>query len=143
MAGKEKWPNNLDAQSQIIGAVLNRLLQSGVARISLSIDEFSEDLKKAGYPDKFDANDLFVDIAVWLSAEGIVRYGGLSEGTNGEAVVDDCHITAKGIHLLNSKLEVLGGKSAAEVLSSDSPSNHVKIGSLIGGILGGFTKSIS
>jgi hypothetical protein len=52
------------------------------------------------------------------------------------------------MNLLNKKVDVLGGASAAEVIMAPqdkhaSASQLVKLGGLIGGIIGGFTKSVS
>jgi hypothetical protein len=50
--------------------------------------------------------------------------------------------------LLRRKTDVLGGQTAADVIMSTkdqnaSASQLVKLGGLIGGVIGGFTKSIS
>jgi hypothetical protein len=53
-----------------------------------------------------------------------------------------------GMDLLRRKADVLGGETAADVIMSTkerdpSASQLVKLGGLIGGVLGGFTRSVS
>lgn len=129
-----------------MAAILNRLLASGIGKTMISADEFKEQLRAIGYPEKFDVGTLFEDLMDWLRAEGIIRFGSVLSGTEGESVYADCALTAKGLEILQAKLDVLGGKTTAEVIvasqKGDAPaSSYIRAGSFLGGLAGGFIKS--
>jgi hypothetical protein len=142
------WPDNLEAQSAIVAAILRHLLKGGIMRSDLSVDQFRPDILAAGYPEPADFEGMFSDIMVWLKDEGIIRSGQVTgDGNNGDLFID-CVITGHGLDLLRRKADVLGGQTAADVIMStrdnDAPASVlVKFGGLIGGVLGGFTKTAS
>jgi hypothetical protein len=91
---------------------------------------------------------MFSDIMIWLKDEGIIRTGQIASDGSGGDFFTDCVITGHGMDLLRRKTDVLGGAAAADVIMSTkerdaSASQLVKLGGLIGGVLGGFTKSAS
>lgn len=142
------WPDNLEAHNKIVAAILKRLLAGGITRTTLSVDDFRSDFREAGYPEPADIEGLFDDILIWLKDEGIIRFQDAYSGSEGESVFPDCVITGHGMDLLRRKADVLGGKTAADVIMSATDQNAsasqlVKIGGLIGGLIGGFTKAAS
>ena len=146
--GPRSWPDNLEAQSAIVAAILRRLLKGGITRADLSVDQFRPDISAAGYPEPADFEGMFSDIMVWLKDEGIIRIGQVTDDGQGGDFFTDCVITGHGMDLLRRKADVLGGATAADVIMSTkerdaSASQLVRLGGLIGGILGGYTKSAS
>jgi hypothetical protein len=146
--GPRSWPDNLEAQSAIVAAILRHLLKGGIMRADLGVDQFRPDIRAAGYPEPADFEGMFSDIMVWLKDEGIVRTGQITSDGNGGDFFIDCVITGRGMELLRRKTDVLGGQTAAEVIMSTKESDAsasllVKFGGLIGGVLGGFTKAAS
>jgi hypothetical protein len=146
--GPRSWPDNLEAQSAIVAAILRRLLKGGISRADLSVGEFRPDIRAAGYPEPADFEGLFSDIIDWLRDEGMIRIGQISEDDNGNDFFINCVITGHGMEVLRRKVDILDGATAADVIMSTkdhdaSASQLVKIGGLIGGVIGGFTKSVS
>lgn len=144
---QRSWPDNLEAQSQVIAAILRRLLSGGITRATLSIDDFRSDCREAGYPEPADLEGLFDDLMAWLQAEGIIRFDSAYQGTEGETIFEGCVITGHGIGLLRRKADVFDGRSPADVImtktDNSSASPFVKLGGLIGGVIGGATKTLS
>jgi hypothetical protein len=146
--GPRSWPDNLEAHSAIVAAILRHLLKGGISRADLTVDQFRPDIRAAGYPEPADFEGMFSDIMIWLRDEGIIRVGQLIGSGEGEEFFKDCVITGRGMDMLRRKADVLGGRTAADVIMSTedqsaSAPQLVKLGGLIGGVLGGFTKSVS
>lgn len=146
--GSRSWPNNLEAQSEIVAAILRRLLEGGITKTDLSVDLFRSVIRTAGYPEPADFEGLFSDVMTWLRDEGVIRFGQVFEDGDNRDFFADCVITGHGMDLLRRKADVLGGATAAEVIMSTkdrdaSASQLVKLGGLIGGIIGGATKALS
>jgi hypothetical protein len=146
--GSRNWPDNIEAQSKVIAAILRHLLQGGVARTDLTANQFLTDIREAGYPEPIDSDGLFDDIMLWLRDEGVIRIGDIVGDGEGGSYFVSCVISGYGMRLLQNKTDVLGGKSAAEVImepvdKNASASQLVKLGGLIGGVIGGFVKSAS
>jgi hypothetical protein len=59
---------------------------------------------------------MFLDIMVWLRDEDIIRIGQIADDGNGGDFFTDCVITGHGMDLLRRKADVLGGRSAADVI---------------------------
>jgi hypothetical protein len=148
---ERSWPNNLQAQSSIAAAILRHLLKGGITRADLSVDQFRPDIRVAGYPEQFDFDGLFLDIMVWLNDEGIIRIGQIVHESHNDVrgtFFKECAITGRGMDTLRRKADFLGGATAADVIMSTnerdaSASQLVKLGGLIGGVIGGLTKSAS
>lgn len=146
--GPRSWPNNLEAQSAVVAAILRKLLEAGIVKSDLSVDQFLSDIREAGYPEPIDPDGLFRDVMSWLEAEGVIRFGGVSDDGDGGELFHDVVITGHGMGLLGKKIEALGGATAADAIMNAkdrnaSASQLVKLGGLVGGIIGGFTKSVS
>jgi hypothetical protein len=146
--GPRSWPDNLEAQSAIAAAILRHLLKGGITRSDLSVDQFRSDISAAGYPEPADFDGMFSDIMAWLRDEGIIRIGQIADDGGGGSFFTDCVITGRGMDRLRQKSDVLGGATAADLIMSTkehdaSASQLVRLGGLIGGVIGGFTKSAS
>lgn len=146
--GPRSWPNNLEAQSAIVAAILRELLRAGITRSQLSVDQFRKDIREVGYPEPADFEGLFTDIMIWLKDEGVIRFGTISDDGRGGDLFFDVVITGHGMNLLGKSIDALNGASAADAImeikdKNASASQLVKLGGLIGGVIGGFTKSVS
>jgi hypothetical protein len=87
-------------------------MSNGIAKTMMSGDDFEADLVEIGYPKSFDRNGLFEDVLDWLKEEGIVRFHSHTTGTNGETVLMDCAITAKGVFNPPNEIRYIGGQDA-------------------------------
>jgi hypothetical protein len=142
------WPDNLEAQAKVIAAILRRLLSGGISRATLSVDDFRPDCVEAGYPEPADLQGLFDDLMSWLRDEGMLRFESAYQGTDGETIFDGCVITGYGIRVLRQKSDVFDGRSPADVImkhnaDGGSVTPYVKYGGLLGGVIGGITKTLS
>lgn len=142
--GRGRTISKLKALSQPLLFVI--FSKGGITRSDLSVDQFRPDISAAGYPDPADFEGMFPDIMTWLRDEGIIRIGEVADDGRGGSFFTDCVITGRGMNLLRQKSDVLGGATAADVIMSTkdrdaSASQLVKFGGLIGGVIGGFTKS--
>ncbi|MCY0094597.1 hypothetical protein [Hoeflea ulvae] len=83
----------------------------------------------------------------WLEKEGAITFQEQIAGTAGESGFGGVQLTSLGLTLLSSDTgEELPGATIKETLSRDTslaPTIYTKIGALFGGLLGGFTKTIS
>lgn len=134
--------------SEVVAAILNALASNGLKRQEFSSVEFYEKLPHIALSHAEFA-EIFFDIMQWLRDEGFIRFEQSSGGTEEDEVCFyGCAPTSLCLSVLNRPIESLGGRSGRQVLSANSSgeitaSTWVKAGSLFGGLLGGFTKSIS
>jgi hypothetical protein len=101
-------------------------------------------------PDIEEANAAVRDVVVWMRDEGLIRIESLAESLGGSFSADGVQLTSRGIAILQQKTSDSElGKTLETTLSEPekagelSASIYVKIGSFVGGALGGFTKAIS
>ncbi|WP_074948007.1 hypothetical protein [Paracoccus halophilus] len=129
--------DNLQKSEAVIARILTHLAENGLKTSDLGATEI-------GLDDELQS--FFEYCARWLSSEGIIRVGTVVSGTEpGEVYFLDSVITAYGFQLLSQGVS-LGGKEkslGAAVKEVSSGKSYSSLGDLIGGILGGFTKSIS
>lgn len=134
------------AQSfEIVGRILSKLAGGGLRRIDL----WPVDLFELHYLDEewVELDQHFYDVMTWLEKEGAITFQEQIAGTVGESGFGGVQLTSLGIKLLSSDTgEELPGGTIKETLSQDAslaPTIYTKIGALFGGLLGGFTKTIS
>ena len=137
----------LGRYSELVAGILSILIESGLKRLSLSSEDLWETHPSlASNPNDFDS--MFVDTLTWLRDEGYVRFESFVGGTNGETCVAGLAPTALCLQLLEQRIPALDNKSGRVIIeearSSDTPAAaYVRAGSLLGGLMGGFTKAIS
>ncbi|TPN80644.1 hypothetical protein FJ987_01010 [Mesorhizobium sp. CU2] len=120
---------------EVIGRILAKLILNGLRRQELEAKHvFSEQ-----YPTGDDVHH-FVDVMEWLRAEGLVTV--LSQNIAGGYF--GAQLTAKGIAAIE-KGAFNGSTSIREAVEGKpgglSAESYGKIGSLIGGLIGGFAQS--
>ena len=139
--------SSLERQSIVVAAILARLLETGVLPSSITAEDFRAACAEAGYAADFSSEELIEDLLAWLNREGIVVIEEAMGGTDGE-MIWECSLTAKGIRLVQTPAEILGGLTPQQVIEGkakgDAPaSQYVKAGSFLGGLFGGAIKSMS
>lgn len=135
----------METSEALIGFILAELYKNGLRSRNFTKDDFiqfSSDLDKR----------LLVDIVIWMCEEKLI-YMRIDLGKNVRArakaqvgmKVEELQLSSKGIQLLkNSEAKDLLQLINMQPPTSETPmSSYTKLGSLIGGLLGGFTKSIS
>lgn len=129
----------LEKSELIIAKILQMAIDSGLGHWQLSFADLSLD-------DSFA--EFFYPSIEWLEAEGIVRVGEYARTLGGIAngSVNNIHLTSYGLRLLGQQITV-GEKQvklADEVKRvSQGDRSYSTLGDFVGGLLGGFTKSIS
>ncbi|RCW80807.1 hypothetical protein [Paracoccus lutimaris] len=128
--------DNLQKSEAVIARILAYLAENGLQRSQLESETLAlED----------ELSPFFTTCYEWLESEGIVRSSNISKTLSGHIYITNPVITAKGFQLLSQGVNLGGeekslGTAVKEVSSGRSYSS---IGDFVGGILGGFTKSIS
>lgn len=129
--------NKREQSGVLISRLLTRLADNGVVGEELSTYDLFD------HPPSNDDVRLYVDTILWLEAEGVIRTDGGSQGGRSNELVYEIVLTSFGFSLLEKKLDGdLSLGSAAKKVASGGP-NLAGFGDLVGGILGGFTKSVS
>ncbi|RVC78057.1 MAG: hypothetical protein EOS58_06235 [Mesorhizobium sp.] len=125
--------NSLNDSYEVIGRILAKLILNGLRRQRLEPNHVMENVDS-------DATHHFVDVMEWLRNEGLVT----SQAQYTDGSYFGAQLTAKGIAAVErgsfdgstSIRETVEAKPGG--LTSDS---YGKIGSLIGGLIGGFAQS--
>ena len=133
---KTKTLTNLERSERVVSAIVAFLMEQGFKDGSLSFDSLNLD----------DEHRSFFDTSVrWLLDEGIIRAVNHIEVIKGTSELDRPVLTSKGFLLLNQRVDFMeGAERVGEVVKKTAlnEGSYSKLGSLIGGVLGGFTKSI-
>ncbi|RXV59243.1 hypothetical protein C6W92_15505 [Roseovarius sp. A46] len=128
---------NLQKSELVISKILERLLDLGLQQgTRLSFEDL--DLPKEHAP-------IYNGCCAWLIEEGVIRCSNKSQALAGNLVMVSPMITSRGFALLDQpfvvdddKMRV--GQAVKEV--ADGQRNYAGIGDFVGGLLGGFTKSM-
>ena len=122
--------------TMIVAKLVNLLAENGLARTAVASRNF---LPTGADQEKIQ---LFADTVKWHEDEGVVRdHDSYADGHGG--FVDDLVLTSRGFWLLEQKLsgDLTLGSAISKVAKSEPMT--AGIGDFVGGILGGFTKSIA
>jgi len=129
---------SLQKSELVISKILEALLETGLQHGTwLKFEKL--DLSEEYEP-------FFDGCCVWLLEEGIVRCSNTQQALGGGVGMINPMITSYGFAILDQKLtiaqsDVRVGQAVREVARGSR--NYAGVGDFIGGILGGFTKSIS
>lgn len=122
----------------VLAKVLELSMTNGVSHWSLSFDdlELSEDYTTHFYP-----------CIEWLEAEGLIRVGSYRKFMDGIAAgeVNNITLTSKGMAVLGQDILIDGKQQSISTAVRNVSAGRVdynRIGDALGGILGGFVKSI-
>ncbi|WP_291735190.1 hypothetical protein [Leisingera sp. F5] len=130
--------SDLPKSELVIAKILELLMDWGIQETQLEFTELglSEDYASHFFP-----------CVEWLRDEGIIRTGKISKYLDGNAagIVSSPVLTSYGLAALGHKVkvgEIEEQLSQAVKDVSSGGKSYSQIGDLVGGILGGFTKSI-
>ncbi|WP_156801069.1 hypothetical protein [Oceaniovalibus guishaninsula] len=127
--------SSLKISERLVAAIVNILAERGVRRSSLSYKELGLE------PEEIDG-PLFLDAMIWLSDEGIIRSSAKTRfDMDGNAYYFT--LTAYGYRLLGQKFQGALNLGQAVRETAETGRSFAGIGDFVGGLLGGFTKSIS
>lgn len=121
----------------MVASIASRLYQNGVSTQTISILDVGE-----------EDEDLFIDAICWMRDEGLIRTSGFAS-TNDEGITTkahDCVLSSFGFAAFSNRMERDGKETTlgTEIKRvSETKSSWGAPGEFIGGLLGGFTKSIS
>lgn len=136
----------MDESLELIGRVLEHLHKKGLRRVDFWLaDLYGGQMPEGEWAD-FDSH--FSDVMHWLERENAIAFQDEITGTVGESGFISVQLTSRGLALLKAPTgDALPKPSIEETVArggdSLAPSMYVKIGSAVGGLLGGFTKAIS
>ena len=128
----------LERTNLMLAKILEMAMNNGVSHWSLTF----EDLKLG---EEFETH--FYPCIEWLEAEGLIRVGTYSRALGGLAKggVRNISLSARGMAVLSQNVEIDGSKvpisNAVKKVSAGGVNYH-SIGDAIGGVLGGFVKSL-
>lgn len=137
--------SNIQRHYEIIGRILSFLVNQGLRRIDFDPSGASEIMESSESDDEFMKT--FTDVLRWMHEEGLIRAANISETMDGVAFFIGVQLTAKGIAVIQAdpgdpELGTSIEKRVTETRGSLDASVFTKIGSFVGGMLGGFTKAV-
>jgi hypothetical protein len=129
--------SNLAKSELVLARILSLLMEHGLKGSTLTFGSLNLDS---------DYEPYFKTCFLWLLDEGLVR-----SRTNLESISSVFHaydpvLTAKGFSFLGSHLQVDNGQVSLAKIVEDKASStgmYTGVGDFLGGLFGGFTKSIS
>jgi hypothetical protein len=139
--------NTIDYHYETLGRVLAHLVNQGLSRVDLESSDAME-IMTHRIGDEEEVLSTFADVVRWMEAEGLIRITEALEFLGGGFAFTGVQLTSKGIAVVQSKpegdetSETIAEKVAGKPGELDPPS-YTKIGAFVGGLLGGFTKSIT
>jgi hypothetical protein len=125
--------------------VLAYLVERGVGRVNIGTRDVME-IMTHRIGDDHEVTKTFTDVLHWMLAEGLIRVANKSETIKGELLLINAQLTSLGIGIVQAKVEDPDiGETIEKTVARGNlePAAYTKIGSFVGGVLGGFTKSIS
>jgi len=131
-----------DESFEMVGKILAHLLKTGLLQLDLEAERVIEGYKNDDSNEAYRIRDLFCSVMHWLINEGLITGYGSPYYTFGGV-----QLTAKGIVALQSpKFDPVKAMSAASVVADKgedlSGETYSKIGSFIGGLIGGLSQSV-
>lgn len=130
--------SGLEKSNVVIAKVLQLAIENGLRHWTLSFGDLGLDKSYSSY---------FYPCVEWLEAEGLIRVGEYARTLGGyaEGCVMNVSLTARGMALLGCPIEIDGSRmsvAGAIAKTSETSGGAYRIGEIIGGVFGGFSKSI-
>ena len=129
--------DNIEKSEIMIARILSKALDFGLQRADLKFGEL--ELDEIFQP-------FFVTSIDWLVAEGLIRVMQHNKAMDGTSHVSGITLTSFGFSVMGRKLNGADGEIlVSEVVQkvSDSKASYSGFGDFVGGLLGGFAKTIS
>ncbi|TPK88666.1 MULTISPECIES: hypothetical protein [unclassified Mesorhizobium] len=133
---------------ETMGRLLEHLVAGGLRRIDLETSD-AMDIMTHRIGDEEEVLATFNDVVVWMLDEGLIRASSIQQTGELTTAFNGVQLASKGISLIQQKPDdsELGGSIEEKLTGGKkgelSTSVYVKIGSFVGGAVGGFTKAIS
>jgi len=128
--------NNLEKSAVVITKILARLAETGLQGSTLQQTSLDlDDELRVFFPVCFK----------WLQSEGLVRAANVKEFFNNDLAAVNPVLTARGFQMLGQELEFRGKTTNLEMALKDAARDSISVssvGDFLGGLLGGFTKSL-
>jgi hypothetical protein len=135
-------PPNIQEFNTIAGLVFAQLYEALPSRKNIDFDRVAREMGVEGkdwsahkLPSGRGLRATISETIDWLNAEEFIRSHGLSPP-------EQVTLTTKGLAVMNAVPEGLKEKLGVELTKAVDQKSYSGIGDLIGGILGGFTKSM-
>jgi hypothetical protein len=126
----------LDKHMALVARVVAKFISTGL---------MPHDIDSRGVEDflgTLDEKKVFEAVIIWMLDEGIIRAKNVSRTMDGTIRLAAVQLTAKGLAIVKQPLP--GGDTIEKRIQADAGDRSwSSIGDLIGGIAGGFTKSMS
>ncbi|MBD0866195.1 MAG: hypothetical protein GDA36_11695 [Rhodobacteraceae bacterium] len=130
---------NNDEKSQLVMAhILEKAMQVGIQEWTLSFPDLNLDKEYAPF---------FYPCLEWLEREELVVVKSYRKAIGGVAsgCAYNVHLTSRGQATMKQQIDIAGqNEEVAETVKkvSSAPEQYTGFGAFLGGVLGGFTKSI-
>lgn len=127
---------NLEISTRVISKILGKLLDVGLQENFLQDSDFELD----------EAEGEFLGVCFeWLMREGLVHVTNISKSNSGVGFINAV-LTSRGFLLMGQKIDISGeSRTVADAVHEPAElgGSYSAIGDFLGGVHGGFTKSLS
>jgi hypothetical protein len=137
--------STIEYHYEIMGRILSHLVNAGLSRVDFEPSD-AMDIMTHRVGDEDDVVNAFADVLHWMKDEGLIRVGSVQEFDGGYAF-NSVQLSSKGIVVVQTKptdpelgdsIETrVGDKGELDI------SVYTKIGSFVGGLIGGATQALS
>ena len=127
---------NMEKSERVVAAILSQLMVWGIQDCELVFEELQ-------LPKEYEP--FFFQCLRWLEAEGIIRTSNITQFSDRSCKAINPVLTSFGIKALNQSIKLVEGETKlADAVNqvSGGQKPYSNLGDFIGGLLGGFTKSI-
>ena len=129
----------MEKSNLVLAKVLDLAMQNGISHWRLTFNDLHLDAQ--------EYDGFFYPCIEWLEAEGLIRVGEYARDLGGiaDGEVHNISLTSRGMALLGQTIDVNGqNEKLSETVKkvSEGRVDYHRIGDAVGGILGGFTKSM-
>ncbi|TAV18922.1 hypothetical protein [Rhizobium ruizarguesonis] len=136
----------MDNHYEIMGRILAHLIKVGLRRVEFTEDDAYKILSNGIETDE-DLPVIFADILRWMLEENLIRSGRIHLMMDSSYIFQDVQLTSRGIAAVQAKpTDPSLGESVEETVAGNDEldaSTYTKIGSFVGGLMGGFTQALS
>lgn len=137
--------STMEYHYQTMGRILSHLIQKGFSRVDFDESD-AMDIMTERWGSEEEVLQTFADVLHWMDSEGLIRVANIQEYDGGYAF-SGVQLTSKGIAAIQAKpADPELGDSIEKKVSEGGDldaSVYTKIGSFVGGLLGGAVQTMS